>query len=45
MPAVLQLALRKGITTYDASYLYLADILGLPLATFDERLRAAAATR
>ena len=41
-PAVLQLALQKGISTYDASYLHLADALGIPLATFDERLRAAA---
>jgi len=30
-----------GLTTYDANYLYLARSLGLPLATFDERLREA----
>jgi len=41
-PAVLRLALQKGISTYDASYVHLADALGIPLATFDERLRAAA---
>ena len=39
--AVLRLATTAGLTTYDASYLYLARSLGLPLATFDERLRAA----
>ncbi len=39
--AVLQLALDTGLTTYDASYLYVARTLGLPLATFDARLRRA----
>jgi len=39
--AVLRLALETKLTTYDASYLYLARSLDLPLATFDERLRAA----
>ena len=38
---VLQLALEKGITTYDASYLYLASSLGVPLVSFDEDVRAA----
>ena len=38
--AVLQLALDTGLTTYDASYLYLARSLGVPLLTFDERLAA-----
>lgn len=39
--AVLRLSLETGLTTYDASYLYLARSLGLPLVTFDERLLAA----
>jgi len=38
--AVLQLVLDTGLTTYDASYLYLARSLGVPLLTFDERLAA-----
>jgi len=29
-----------GLTTYDASYLYLVRSLGVPLLTFDERLAA-----
>lgn len=37
---VLKLALDTGLTTYDASYLYLARSLGIPLLTFDERLAA-----
>ena len=37
--AVLRLALETGLTTYDASYLYLSRLLGAELATFDERLR------
>jgi predicted nucleic acid-binding protein len=32
----------QGITSYDASYVYLAAVLGLPLYTRDVRLRAAA---
>ena len=39
--AVLELALGTGLTTYDASYLYLARTLGLPLVTFDQQLLAA----
>ena len=39
--AVLELALANGISTYDASYLYLAQTLGLPLVTFDQQLQAA----
>ncbi len=39
--ATLRLALDTGLTTYDASYLYLARTLGLPLVTFDGRLRRA----
>ena len=38
---VLNLALATGLTTYDASYLYLAKNLGLDLVTFDQRLQAA----
>lgn len=41
--AVLRLALREELSTYDASYLYLARSLGLPLVTFDQRLAARAA--
>ena len=40
--AVLRLALDANLTTYDASYLYLAQALGAPLATFDQQLRRAA---
>ena len=40
--AVLRLALDVNLTTYDASYLYLARALGTPLATFDQRLALAA---
>lgn len=39
--ASLNLALEAGLTTYDASYLHLASALGVPLATFDERLQKA----
>ncbi|MFQ6117123.1 MAG: type II toxin-antitoxin system VapC family toxin [Candidatus Bipolaricaulia bacterium] len=39
--AVLHLSLETGLTTYDAGYLSLARSLGVPLVTFDERLRAA----
>lgn len=38
---VLELALRTGLTTYDASYLYLARTLGLPSLTFDRKLQEA----
>ncbi len=40
-PAVLNLALETDLTTYDASYLYLARSLGASLVTFDDRLRQA----
>ena len=40
---LLALALRFGITSYDAAYLELALRSQLPLATQDEALRAAAA--
>lgn len=36
------LAERFRLTLYDAAYLELAQRLGLPLATFDQELRAAA---
>jgi len=39
---VLGLALQLNLSTYDASYLELAQRLGLPLATLDRRLAAAA---
>lgn len=39
---VVRLADRHGLTAYDASYLELAVRLELPLATLDQRLRAAA---
>lgn len=42
-PAVLALARRHGLTSYDACYLELSIRLGLPLATRDRRLRGAAA--
>ena len=40
--AVLELAQDRGISVYDAMYLELALRMGLPLATLDERLAAAA---
>lgn len=40
----LRLADRFGLTVYDASYLELADRLGLPLATGDAALARAAAS-
>jgi predicted nucleic acid-binding protein len=39
--AVLHLALHTNLTTYDACYLYLARKLGVPLATFDQKLTRA----
>lgn len=40
---ILPLGLRFGLTAYDAAYLELAQRTGLPLATLDEDLGAAAA--
>jgi predicted nucleic acid-binding protein len=40
---ILPLAQRFGLTAYDAAYLELAHRTGLPLATLDDDLRAAAA--
>ena len=42
--ATTHLAERHRLTLYDASYLELAQRLGLPLATLDRELRAAAGT-
>ena len=39
--AIVELALETGLTTCDASYLYLARTLDIPLVTFDEELRSA----
>ena len=41
MTETLRLARRHGLSVYDASYLDLALREGAPLATLDERLRAA----
>ncbi len=40
--AALGLALDADLTTYDASYLWLARALSIPLVTFDRRLAEAA---
>lgn len=39
---LLALALRYGLSTYDAAYLWVAAHLKAPLVTFDEKLAAAA---
>jgi len=39
---VAALALDKGLTVYDAAYLWLARSLGAELLTFDHNLRSAA---
>lgn len=36
--AVARLAVDKGLTAYDASYLYVSASLGIPLVSFDEKL-------
>ena len=41
----LSLAVETGLTAYDASYLYLAQTLGMPLATFDKKLSSTAQAR
>ena len=41
-PAVLELAIEKGVTAYDAAYLWLSGTLKAPLATLDARMVAAA---
>ena len=40
--AIMPLAVRFGLTAYDAAYLELAQRAGLPLATLDAELRSAA---
>jgi predicted nucleic acid-binding protein len=42
--AIMDLAVTHGLTVYDACYLHLAMVEGLPLATQDTYLRAAAET-
>jgi predicted nucleic acid-binding protein len=42
--AVAELALRYQLSAYDAAYLWLAADLKCPLATFDDKLAAAART-
>jgi predicted nucleic acid-binding protein len=37
--AVVETALVTGLTTYDATYLWLARILQAPLLTFDEQMK------
>ena len=39
---VVELALETGLSTYDASYLYVARSIGVELVTFDRRLETAA---
>jgi predicted nucleic acid-binding protein len=39
--AVVELALRTGLTTYDASYLWLARDLAIELVTLDRQLAEA----
>ena len=43
-PTVVDLALETGLTTYDASYLYSARFLGMPLVTFDRKLSSFASS-
>ncbi len=43
LAAVVALAARHGLTTYDASYVELAQRRQLPLATLDRKLREACA--
>ena len=38
---VVQLAIQRTLTAYDAAYVWVSQELGLPLHTFDERLRNA----
>jgi len=41
-PALFDLAEASGLSTYDASYLWLARELGCPLMTLDKKLQGAA---
>ena len=43
--SVIALAHETGLTTYDASYLWLAMVLGADLVTLDKRLQRAAARK
>ena len=43
--AVVEVVAATGLTLYDASYLYLARLMGLPLLTFDGELSRAARDR
>ena len=43
-PTVVDVALETGLTTYDASYLYSARFLGMPLVTFDRKLSSFASS-
>ena len=38
--AVVNLALKCSLTSYDASFLYLSRLLNIPLATFDSVLKS-----
>ena len=38
--AVIKLGLATGLTAYDATYLWLAQALGMPLVTLDKKLGA-----
>ena len=38
--AVADLALEEGLTAYDACYLFVSKSLGIPLVTFDKRLKS-----
>jgi predicted nucleic acid-binding protein len=42
MAGILPIARKYGLSSYDASYLHLAMRNGLPLATSDQKLKAAA---
>jgi predicted nucleic acid-binding protein len=39
---ILQFSLKHDLSSYDASYLYIAERMSLPLATLDKNLRRAA---
>jgi predicted nucleic acid-binding protein len=39
--AVVRLSLETGLSTYDASYLYVARVMAAPLVTFDAKLERA----
>jgi predicted nucleic acid-binding protein len=41
MPSALELAVHKGITAYDAQFLVLSQVLGVPLVTADKALAKA----